>query len=240
MLAARHDPWARALFDPYLRRLFRRHFHALRLLGEAPRPDPALPLLIVPNHGSWWDGFFLYFLNARLLGRRLHLMMLEEQLQRFPFFRRIGAFGIRPGSRGAVAAALDYSVSVLADPANALCLFPQGRMRHPAARPLDFRHGLGRILRRNGGPLTLLPLAMACDFYEDQRPEALFLFDRCHRLEPGALPGMDWLEQRVAGLLEQTGRAVQAREPGRILLSGSRQLSERWARRAPGRGPDSS
>jgi hypothetical protein len=240
MLASRHDPWARALFDPYLRRLFRRHFHALRLLGEDPRPDPALPLLIVPNHSSWWDGFFLYFLNARLLGRRLHLMMLEEQLQRFPFFRRIGAFGIRPGSRSAVAAALDYSVSVLADPANALCLFPQGRMTHPAARPLGFRPGLGRILRRHGGPLALLPLAMACDFYEDQRPEALFLFDRCHRLQPGAHPAMDWLEQRVAGLLEQTGRAAQAREPGRILLSGRRQLSESWARRGPGRGPASS
>jgi 1-acyl-sn-glycerol-3-phosphate acyltransferase len=237
MLTARHDPWAQALFTPYITWLFRRHFHALRLLGEPPRPDPGLPLLIVPNHSTWWDGFFLYILNLRLLGRRLHLMMLEEQLARFRFFRRIGAFGIRPGSPGAVAAALDYSVSVLTDPANALCLFPQGEMRHPATRPLGFRRGLERILKRHGGPVGLLPLAIRCDFYEDQRPEAVFLFDRCHVAGPGAYPRVDWLEERVTALLEEADRVVRAREPGRLLVSGKRQLSESWAgrgRRRPG------
>jgi 1-acyl-sn-glycerol-3-phosphate acyltransferase len=236
VLPARHDPWARALFDPYLRRLFRRHFHALRLLGEAPLPDPALPLLIVPNHSSWWDGFFLHFLNARLLGRRLHLMMLEEQLRRFPFFRRVGAFGIRPGAPRAVAGALDYAVAVLADPANALCLFPQGRMSHPDQRPLGFRPGLGWIMTKHDGPLALLPLAMRCDFYEDQRPEALFLFDVCHPLAGGPRPDVQWVEQRVDALLEQVGRAARGREEGQVLLRGRRQLSERRARRRPGPG----
>jgi 1-acyl-sn-glycerol-3-phosphate acyltransferase len=169
MLTARHDPWAQALFTPYVTRLFRRHFHALRLLGQPPDPEPALPLVIVPNHSTWWDGFFVYILNLRLLGRRLHLMMLERQLERFRFFQRIGAFGIRPGSPRSVAKALDYSASLLADPANALCLFPQGEMRHPEARPLGFRRGLESILTRHGGRVTLLPLAIRCDFYEDQR-----------------------------------------------------------------------
>jgi 1-acyl-sn-glycerol-3-phosphate acyltransferase len=231
MLTATHDPWAQAMFTLYVTRLFRRHFHALRLLGQPPDPEPAHPLVIVPNHSTWWDGFFVYFLNLRLLGRRLHLMMLEEQLDRFRFFRRIGAFGIRPGSPRSVAKALDYSASVLADPANALCLFPQGEMRHPETRPLRFRRGLERILTRYGGRVTLLPLAIRCDFYEDQRPEALFLFDRCRVAEPCGYPAVDWLEQRVGELLEETGRAVCTREPGRILLSGRKQLSERRGRR---------
>ncbi len=236
MLTARHDAWAQALFTPYVTGLFRRHFHGLRLLGQPPDPDPALPLVIVPNHSTWWDGFFVYLLNLRLLGRRLHLMMLEEQLACFPLFRRIGAFGIRPGSRGSVKTTLEYSASLLADPANALCLFPQGEMRHPAERPLGFRPGLEHILKRHAGALTLLPLAMRCDFYEDQRPEAVFLFGRCQVAGPGSYPAVDWLEQRVAELLEECGRAVQARESGRTLLSGRQQLSDRWARRRTGRG----
>jgi hypothetical protein len=47
-------------------------------------------------------------------------MMLEEQLRRFRFFRRVGAFGIRPGSLGAVSAAISYSATVLDSLANTL------------------------------------------------------------------------------------------------------------------------
>jgi hypothetical protein len=229
MLPARHDPWAEALFTPYITRLLRRHFHALRLLGEPPSPPRGLPLLIVPNHSTWWDGFFLYILNRLLLGRRLHLMMLEEQLARFRFFRRIGAFGVRPGSIGEVAASLAYSASVLREPANALCLFPQGVMRHPSARPLGFRPGLERILREHGAPVGILPLAIRCEFYEDQRPEALFQFDRCLEAGPGSYPGSGWIEERVTGLLDQAGRAAQEKSPGRLLVAGQVRAGERWA-----------
>jgi hypothetical protein len=228
MITARHDPWAEALFTPYITRLLRRHFHALRLLGEPPSPPRGLPLLIVPNHSTWWDGFFLYILNRLLLGRRLHLMMLEEQLARFRFFRRIGAFGIRPGSIGEVAASLAYSASVLREPANALCLFPQGVMRHPSARPLGFRPGLERILREHGAPVGILPLAIRCEFYEDQRPEALFQFDRCLEAGPGSYPGSGWIEERVTGLLDQAGRAAQEKSPGRLLVAGQVGAGERW------------
>ena len=240
MLTARHRPWAEALFSIYLTGLLRRHFHALRLLGEPPSPPPGLPLLILPNHGSWWDGLFLYELNRRLLGRRLHLMVLEEHVTRFRFFRRLGAFTIRPGRRGEVAASLAYAASVLRDPANALSLFPQGRIHHPADRPLGIRRGVERILRAHGGPVAILPLAMRCEFYENQRPEALFLFDRVLTAGPGSFPAAGWLEQRVAVLLEETARAAVEMRPGRVLLEGRAQAGERWRAFLAGRhGPAS-
>jgi 1-acyl-sn-glycerol-3-phosphate acyltransferase len=228
MITARHSAWAEAVFTAYLRRLFRRHFHALRLLGEPPSPPTNLSLVLVPNHGTWWDGFFLHFLNRMLLKRRLHLMMLEEQLHRFQFFRLVGAFGIRPGSLSAVSAALGYSASVLADPANALCVFPQGRMRHPGLRPLDFRRGLERILHEHGGPVAILPLAIRCDFGIDQRPEAYFRFDVCHEVSPQNFGGVGWLEERTAALLDQTDQAIASGEPGRVLLAGRAPVNERW------------
>ena len=231
MFSARHRPWAQALFSLYLTGLLRRHFHALRLLGEPPSPPPGLPLLILPNHGTWWDGLFLWELNRRLLGRRLHMMVLEEHVANFRFFRRLGAFSIRPGCRLEVAASLAYGAAVLGDPANALGLFPQGRIRHPAERPLGFQRGLERILRAHGAPVAILPLAMRCEYYENQRPEALFLFDRVLTAGPGAFPQVGWLEQRVAALLEEAGRAAVERRPGRVLLEGRLQLGERRRQR---------
>ncbi len=235
MFTARHRPWAETLFPLYLTGLLRRHFHALRLLGEAPCPPPDLPLLLVPNHGSWWDGLFVYELNRRLLARRLHLMVLEEHIARFGFFRRLGAFSILPGFRREVAACLDYAASVLADPANVLGLFPQGRIHHPCFRPLGFQRGVERVLSRHGAPVAILPLAMRCEFYDNQRPEALFLFDRPLLAGPGGFPGAGWLEQRVAALLEELGRAAVEMRPGRLLLEGRAQAGQRWKarRRSP-------
>jgi hypothetical protein len=37
--------------------------------------------------------------------------------------------------------------------------------------------------------VAILPLAMRCEFYENQRPEALFLFDRVLVAGPGSFPG---------------------------------------------------
>ena len=228
MLTARHDPWAEALFAVYNRRLLRGHFHALRLLGQPPAPPPGLPLLIVPNHSTWWDGLFLYELNRRLLGRRLHLMVLEEHVNRLRFLRRVGAFTIRQGRRGEVTSSLAYAASVLGDPANVLVLFPQGAIRHASCRPLGFQRGVENILARHGAPVGILPLAIRCEYYENQRPEALFLFGRCRVAGPESYPDAGWLEERVTVLLDEAGRAAEEKRPGRVLLAGRAQLGERW------------
>jgi 1-acyl-sn-glycerol-3-phosphate acyltransferase len=146
-----------------VKRLLRRSFHCLRLLGQLPRLEPDQPLLMVPNHGTWWDGFFVYFLNRLLAGRKLYLMMLDGQLFRYRFFSRVGAFGIQPGQPRSVLDTLKYSAAVLQDPGNALCLFPQGELRYHALRPLGFQRGLERILKLCGKTVQILPLAIRCD-----------------------------------------------------------------------------
>jgi hypothetical protein len=113
MTPARHSPWADIIFLPYITGQFRNHFHGLHFLGPDPDIDPALPLLITPNHSTWWDGFFFYILNRKIWKRKAHLMMLEEQLSKYRFFSRIGAFGIEPGLARRSYQALRYSAAVL-------------------------------------------------------------------------------------------------------------------------------
>lgn len=228
MTPARHSHWAQLVFLPYILRQFRKHFRGLYFLGPMPEIDRALPLLITPNHSTWWDGFFVYILNRRLLKRKVHLMMLEDQLAKYGFFSRIGAFGIEPGLPRKAYDALRYSAELLRDPANVLCIFPQGVLRHFAARPLQFQRGVGRILEICGGDVNLLPLGIRCELLIDQRPEAFFMADRIFRVNHDSFQGIEWLEAEVEALLQRLSRRILDGDRGTVVVRGREPMNVRW------------
>ena len=228
MTRARHSPGADRIFLPYILRQFRKTFHGLYFLGPVPAIDPALPLLITPNHSTWWDGFFFYILNKRLFRRTGYLMMLEEQLSKYGFFSRIGAFGIESGLARKSYEALKYSADVLRNPANALCVFPQGVLRYSGVRPLEFQRGVGFILKLYGGEVNLLPLGIACEFLIDQRPEAFFMADRVYQVNQRSFQGIQWLEHLEEDLLQRLDQAVLAGEKGRTMVRGREPMNVRW------------
>jgi len=217
MTAARHSRWAELIFRPYLRRIMTRSFHAVRLLGQPPDPPRDVPVIVVGNHGTWWDGFFVYVLNQQVLHRQLYVMMLEEQLRRFRFFRRLGAFGISQGQARGVRAALSYSADLLRDPSHCLCMFPQGTMHRLHDRPLGFRRGLATILAMYGGEASVLPVAIACEFLGQRRPEAFLLADRFFRLDAAAFKGMEWMESEQTAQMDRLDAMIAAGETGLIL-----------------------
>jgi hypothetical protein len=228
MTEAQHTRWAEWIFRPYILRLLRKHFHAVHLISEPADTPRGKPLLVVANHGTWWDGFFIYLLNRRILRRKLYMMMLEEQLAKYPFFRRLGAFGIEQGRPRSVMSSIAYSASVVKDPLNLLCIFPQGAMRHVHTRPLGFQRGLQRVMAMYGGALSVLPVAMACEFMDNQRPEVYLLADRAYEVSASTFPGVEWLERIQESQMDRLEQAVAAREQGRILLGGRRSVSGTW------------
>jgi 1-acyl-sn-glycerol-3-phosphate acyltransferase len=205
------------LFRPYIERLTARSFRSLRLIGEPYPASPRLPVLLVGNHSTWWDGFFVYLLNLRLFRRTLFVMMLEEQLQRFPFFGLVGAFGIRRGHPRSVVESLAYSASLLSDPAAMLCMFPQGELTPDGKRPLGFQRGIERIVRMHGGPVTLLPVAMRCEFLGEKLPEVFFLLDRGREVTAGDFPGVKQLERDQEALMDRLDAAIISGETGQVL-----------------------
>jgi 1-acyl-sn-glycerol-3-phosphate acyltransferase len=230
MIPARHSAWAHVLFSAYLRRLLARHFHALRLLGPVPEPPGDRPVVLLPNHSTWWDGFFVYVLNQLLFHRTLHLMMLADQLAHFPFFRRVGAFGIRPGERRSVIDTIAYSSRLLEGPDTLLCVFPQGVLLPYATRPLGFQPGIERILSRYGGPATLIPLGMRAELLGAQHPEVFFLFGAPLPYDGSTVPESADLEQKEESLLAELDAGILEGRSGRIILSGRLGVDERWRR----------
>ena len=215
---ARHAAWAHLLFRPYLDHLLRSSFHEVTLLGEPPRADANLPVVLVGNHATWWDGFFPYLLNERLLHRRFHILMLEEQLARFPFFRRLGAFGISPGLPRSVLGTLRYAASLLERPGTLLVFFPQGELLPFRTRPLGFRRGLDRLLQLHGGPVTILPFVLRCELQGERRPHASLMTAPARTASPENPLDLPALEREMEGMLDRLESEVMRGMRGMSLL----------------------
>jgi len=124
---------------------------------------------MVGNHFSWWDGFFIYYLNQHHFHRKLYVMMLEEQLRPRMFLSRIGAFSIQPGSKSVVES-LAYTVEQCKYPDNLVALFPQGEIESAYTSHFRFEKGLRFILNRSASPLQLVFVAALVDYYSHPKP----------------------------------------------------------------------
>jgi hypothetical protein len=220
MIKAQHAAWADRIFHPYVLRLFKRHFHAIRLLGAAPETRLDLPLLLLPNHSTWWDGFFVYLLNRRIFRRKIYLMMLENQLARYRFFARLGAYSINPQSVSGVKESLHYSCALLNEkimPKPMLCIFPQGELLPWGARPLIFKPGVEKILSGYGGEVNLLQLAIKTEFLNEQLPEAFLLFGENMVANGKTFAGMKNLQNFTENLLDELSQRRRQREHGAVL-----------------------
>jgi len=223
MIVANHAAWADWIFHPYLGWLLKRHFHALHLLGKTPQTNADHPLLLLTNHSTWWDGFFVYLLNKKIFHRPAYLMMLEEQLARYRFFSRIGAFSVNPRSTSGVMKSLDYAATILRQqplPRPLLCIFPQGELLPWARRPLGYKRGVQALMRTFTERINVLPLAIKAEFLNEQKAEVFFLFGENQVVATGAFPDMKTLQDDEEKLLDDLAEMIGRGDRGLDLLAG--------------------
>jgi 1-acyl-sn-glycerol-3-phosphate acyltransferase len=166
MIKAQHSEWVEKLMDGYLYLAYRFHFSRMEIVGKFV--DQGLPLLVIGNHISWWDGFWIRSLNKKVLGRRFHVMMLENQLRGNRFLRRMGAFSIKPGSRS-ILESLTYASELMKDPKNLLLYFPQGKIESQYQHRFVFKKGIEKILA--GRQVQILFVANLTDYFSAARPQ---------------------------------------------------------------------
>ena len=213
MIHAQHRLWADIIFQPYLTLLLKRNFHEIQLLGTLPKIPDDLPVLLLPNHSTWWDGFFVYLLNKKIFRRTAYLMMLEKQLSKYKFFRKIGAYSIEPENRRSIIESLEYTVELLNQEMPLVSIFPQGQLLPWHTRPLDYKRGVEWILRKYRKSVTVLPLAIRTEFLG-----VFFLFGTVHSFDADTFHGMDWLEQTETALLDDLALRILRQEKGQNLL----------------------
>ena len=194
---ALRDPRRVRFFAWIMARQMRGAFRAVRLLRPGLPALPDGPVVIYANHPGWWDPAFFIVLHDRLLGARTAFGVMEAAaLDRYAFMKRIGLFGVEPGTRAGAARFLRVSDHVLSQPGALIWMTAQGRFADPRERPAALQGGLPALMRRR--PLTALPLALEYPFWSEKRPEALAAFG-APVTDPDALaPALEAAQDRLA------------------------------------------
>jgi 1-acyl-sn-glycerol-3-phosphate acyltransferase len=171
LLEARKHPVLERLYAAYGRRILRRAF-ARVWVGGASWPSGATPSIGILNHSAWWDPVLTLFLSHDLFRRDGYGIMQGAQLVRYPFFRRIGCFGVTEDTLADARVVSDYATRVLREGAGrTLWLFPQGDLL-PARARIHFRSGTARLAQAAEG-IPIVPVAVRYEFRGDQRPECV-------------------------------------------------------------------
>jgi 1-acyl-sn-glycerol-3-phosphate acyltransferase len=211
-------------FVRYLRWSLPRQFHGVRVAREGmPHPEPGRPLIVYCNHPSWWDPAIIFILGDALLPAWAGYGPMEaEALKRYGVFRRLGVFGLEPGTRGAVRF-LQVADHVLSDARRALWITAEGRFVDARVRPVRIRPGIAHLARRVPGA-TILPLALDYAFWNESKPEALARFGPPLTADASVSVG-DWqarLEAALQSAMDALSADAVSRDPARFvaLLAG--------------------
>jgi 1-acyl-sn-glycerol-3-phosphate acyltransferase len=167
VLKARHHFLIYPFFKWYAAWIIHRHFGLVELKNEFD--DRELPVLLLANHMSWWDGFFAMFLNVKILRRKFHFMMLEEQLKRFSFFNQTGGYSIRKKSRETVES-INYTAELLRCQRNMVLLFPQGKIESIYKTSFQFESGIGHVIKKTGCDIHILFMANLIEYFSNRKP----------------------------------------------------------------------
>lgn len=177
MLKAEHKKWADLVFKPYIYRLMKKHFHSIKLFGDVPKINKNIPIILAPNHSTWWDGFFVYLLNKEYFKRKFFILILEEQLAKYKFFTKLGGYSIDQNSPKKIVESINYTKSLIDEYQNPIItIFPQGALEAQFIEKYKFGRGIDKIVEKIDTKIAVLPLAMRTEFYKEQYPEVYFKF----------------------------------------------------------------
>jgi 1-acyl-sn-glycerol-3-phosphate acyltransferase len=167
MIKSRHIPFYVWLFDWYSRIMLRRHFHDINIKSDVRLRK--VPAVVIANHFSWWDGFFVVYINSRMFHKKLHVMMLEEQLKKHRILSKAGAFSVERKKKS-VLESIEYCIYLLNDPGNLLLFYPQGEIESAYHYPVKFEKGLLKILEGSDKEFQLIFLAALTDYFSNKKP----------------------------------------------------------------------
>jgi 1-acyl-sn-glycerol-3-phosphate acyltransferase len=152
----------------YFNHILSTDFHAFSFSPPIPvSPDKAV--LLLGNHFSWWDGFISYRLNELHINKRLHIMMLEDQLKKNSFLRYAGAYSIQRKGRQMLES-LHYTSGLLENPDNLVIVFPQGKIESMHTCPIRFEKGICKIIENCKQPVQILFSVTLTDYISHRKP----------------------------------------------------------------------
>jgi 1-acyl-sn-glycerol-3-phosphate acyltransferase len=172
MIKTAHNFFIYRLFQILTLYLLKRKFKRIEI--NDGYTDYGLPVLVISNHISWWDGFWIMYLNLKIIHRKFHFMMLEEQLEKHWYFKYSGAYPIRKKSKSIIES-LNYTSELLKDNRNMVFIFPQGEICSLYNEEIQFQRGVGKVIRDSDKKIQIVFLANFVEYLENPK-QTLFMY----------------------------------------------------------------
>ena len=170
------SPFWMWLADCFFFTLIENRFYSMKIKNEENfnKRNKKYSTIFFAPHSNWWDGLTGYTLCRRVFKKKMNIMV--EELNRFPILSKAGAFSINKQSAQSAMKSLKYSVEILKDPNLILWIFPQGIIKPPNHRPMEFQTGTSYIAQKcveKYGGVNLIPLATNYIFLREDKPEII-------------------------------------------------------------------
>ena len=208
-------PLVRRLMTQALRRAFRR----VAWVGAAPALAAGRPTVLYANHHNFYDGYLLWLVAHRMLGRPTLTWMADWD--RFPFFGAVGALPFPPDDARRRAATLrETARRFRQSPETVLVYFPEGRLHRAEEGLLPFDTAFLARLHRILAPVQWWPVGIHPTWDGAALPTALVGGGAPHEAPDGAEPNR----------LADVWQAVRTADPeaAQTLLDGRAGPDEAW------------
>jgi len=176
MIPQRNNWLIKKLFVPYLTYRLNKAFEVIQ--HDEVELLPGHSILLLPNHFSWWDGFFAGQLNHTYLKHDFFIMMQEDHLQKRMFFNLLGGFSIKRNSREMVES-LQYAAKLLDNPNNLVTIFPQGALQSNHIDEITVERGIDYIVKKIKGNCQIIYYSAFIEYFESLRPSVYIRFLNC-------------------------------------------------------------
>jgi 1-acyl-sn-glycerol-3-phosphate acyltransferase len=174
IITASHHKIISPFFRFYTIRKIEKSFEKVCMIGNYI--DEKTPMLAFSNHYSWWDGFWVHYLDLKLFKRKFYFMMLEDQLKKHWFFKYTGGFSVNKGSRS-VLESINYAARLLSKPQNMVLMFPQGKIQSLHTKEFKFEKGAEYILKRANENVQVMFIANLIDYFSNPKPSLYIYFE---------------------------------------------------------------
>jgi len=160
--------WFALIFNTYLQFLFKRQFDDVYLSADY-KPSPNDTTVWFLNHYTWWDALIPFLLNHRVQHQRMCGLMDQEQLLKFPVFRKMGVFSVNRANASSALRSLEFTKELLEEEFNAFYFFPQGKIEAEWVPSLRFESGIG-WLYQHLQQAHFVPIATTMNTRYTQKP----------------------------------------------------------------------
>lgn len=211
--------WTNTLVERMMLRALHKQFRRVCWVGDLPDFPADQPIILYTNHHSFYDGYLIWLMAQRLLGRPVLTWMADWD--RFPFFGASGALPFPPDDPKRRAATLRHTARLFKEkPETLLFYFPEGELHRPEEGILPFDGAALVRLNRLFPSACWWPFGIHVTWWGEALPTALL---------GGGAPQPQATGTEHAQL-EAVWHSVRtaAPEDTRVLLEGSTGPNESW------------